>query len=53
MQHAEHPLRREGAVGKQADLVVCSTPDFRRIFYHFGVNHVWRVYKRGRLVHEA
>ena len=41
------------AAGKQADLVVCSVPDYRRLFYHFGVNHVWRVYKRGRLVHEA
>jgi imidazolonepropionase len=41
------------APGKQADLVVCSVPDYRRLFYHFGVNHVWRVYKRGRLVHQA
>jgi imidazolonepropionase len=41
------------APGKQADLVVCSVSDYREIFYHFGVNHVWRVYKRGRLVHPA
>jgi imidazolonepropionase len=41
------------AVGKQADLIVCDVPDYRRLFYHFGVNHVWRVYKRGRLVHQA
>jgi imidazolonepropionase len=41
------------AVGKQADLIVCDIPDYRRLFYHFGVNHVWRVYKRGRLVHQA
>jgi imidazolonepropionase len=39
--------------GKQADLVVCDVPDYRHLFYHFGINHVWRVYKRGRLVHEA
>ncbi len=41
------------AAGKQADLAVFSVPDYRRLFYHFGINHVWRVYKRGRLVHEA
>jgi imidazolonepropionase len=39
--------------GKQADLVILDVPDYRHLFYHFGVNHVWRVYKRGRLVHEA
>jgi imidazolonepropionase len=41
------------AVGKQADLVVCSVPSYRHLFYHFGVDHVWRVYKAGRLVHQA
>src|SRR5262245_27471885 len=39
--------------GMQADLVVCDVTDYRQLFYHFGVNHVWRVYKRGALVHEA
>jgi imidazolonepropionase len=38
------------APGKQADLVVCSVPDYRQLFYHFGVSHVWRVFKRGRVV---
>ncbi|HZY85078.1 MAG TPA: amidohydrolase family protein, partial [Gemmataceae bacterium] len=38
------------AVGKQADLVVLSVPDYRHLFYHFGANHVWRVIKRGRVV---
>jgi imidazolonepropionase len=37
-------------VGKQADLVLCDVPDYRHLFYHFGVNHVWRVIKRGRVV---
>jgi imidazolonepropionase len=37
-------------VGKQADLLICDIPDFRHLFYHFGVNHVWRVVKRGRVV---
>jgi imidazolonepropionase len=41
------------AAGKEADLVVCDVPDYRQLFYHFGVCHVWRVYKRGRLAWEA
>jgi imidazolonepropionase len=41
------------AVGKQADLVICDVPNYRHLFYHFGVNHVWRVLKRGRVVHAA
>jgi imidazolonepropionase len=40
-------------VGKQADLIICDVPDYRHLFYHFGVNHVWRVIKRGRVVHAA
>jgi imidazolonepropionase len=40
-------------VGKQADLIVCDVPDYRHLFYHFGVNHVWRVIKRGRVVYAA
>jgi imidazolonepropionase len=40
-------------VVKQADLVIFDVPDYRHIFYHFGVNHVWRVLKRGRVVHAA
>jgi imidazolonepropionase len=41
------------AVRKQADLVICDVPNYRHLFYHFGVNHVWRVLKRGRVVHAA
>jgi imidazolonepropionase len=40
-------------VGKQADLVICDIPNFTHLFYHFGVNHVWRVIKRGRVVFAA
>ncbi len=36
--------------GKQADLVLCDVPDYRHLFYHFGINHVRRVIKRGRVV---
>lgn len=39
--------------GKQADMVIFDVPDYRQLFYHFGVNHVWRVIKRGRLVYPA
>jgi imidazolonepropionase len=37
-------------VGKQADLIVCDVPDYRHLPYHFGVNHVARVFKSGRVV---
>jgi imidazolonepropionase len=40
-------------VGKQADLVIFDVPDYRHLFYHFGVNHVWRVLKEGRVVYAA
>ncbi len=40
-------------VGKQADLVVLDVPDYRQLFYHFGVSHVERVIKRGRVVYTA
>lgn len=40
-------------VGKQADLVIWDVPNYRHLFYHFGVNHVWRVIKRGRVVYAA
>jgi imidazolonepropionase-like amidohydrolase len=34
-------------------LIICDVPDYRQLFYHFGVNHVWRVIKRGRVVYAA
>jgi imidazolonepropionase len=40
-------------VGKQADLIICNVPNYRHLFYHFGVNHVWRVIKRGQVVYAA
>lgn len=36
--------------GKQADLMVLDKEDYRDLFYHFGVNHVAQVVKRGRVV---
>jgi imidazolonepropionase len=40
-------------IGKQADLVIFDVPNYQQLFYHFGVNHVWRVVKRGRVVYAA
>jgi len=35
--------------GHQADLVIHSTSDFRHVSYHYGIDHVRTVVKRGRL----
>ena len=40
-------------VGKQADLIICDVPSYQHLFYHFGVNHVSQVIKRGRVVYAA
>lgn len=37
-------------VGKKADLVVFDAPNIEYLMYHFGVNHVNKVYKDGILV---
>jgi len=37
-------------VGKQADIIAMSIPDYKYIPYHFGVNHVDFVLKRGNIV---
>ncbi len=39
--------------GKQADLVILDVPNYQHFCYHFGVNHVWRVIKSGRVVVRA
>jgi imidazolonepropionase len=39
--------------GKQGDVIICNVSDYRELFYHFGINHVECVLKRGRLVHTA
>jgi imidazolonepropionase len=39
--------------GKEADILICDVPNHVQLFYHFGVNHVWRVIKRGRVVFAA
>lgn len=37
--------------GKQADVLILDVEDYREIPYHFGVNHVRWVMKKGRVVH--
>jgi imidazolonepropionase len=39
--------------GKKADLVIYDIPDYRHVVYHFGINHVWKVLKGGKVVWEA
>ena len=55
--HAARALRKEKEIGSlepgtQADLVILDIPDHRHLSYHFGVNHVWKVIKKGKLVWE-
>jgi imidazolonepropionase len=38
-------------VGKSCDVVLADVPSWRYLSYHYGVNHVSRVIKRGALVH--
>ena len=38
--------------GKQADFLMFDTPNYQRIIYHFGVNHLNTVVKKGRVVME-
>jgi imidazolonepropionase len=56
--HAAKALGKEKEIGslepgKQADLVILDIPDYRHLSYHFGVNHAWKVAKKGRIVWEA
>jgi imidazolonepropionase len=37
-------------IGKQADLLVFDTPNYRDIIYHFGVNQIDKVIKNGKLI---
>lgn len=37
-------------VGKKADIAVFDSPNVEYLMYHFGINHIDRVYKEGKLV---
>ena len=55
--HSARAIRREKEIGslepgKQADVLILDIPDYRHLPYHFGINHVWKVIKRGKVVWE-
>ena len=37
-------------VGKKADIAIFDAPNVEYLMYHFGINHIDRVYKKGKLV---
>ena len=52
--NAAYAIRREDSigsleVGKQADMLLLSVPDYRQLGYRFGTNLVKKVIKRGRV----
>jgi imidazolonepropionase len=54
--HAAKSMGRESdigslEVGKQADIAILDIPNYRYLPYHFGVDHVEMVIKKGRLVY--
>jgi imidazolonepropionase len=54
--HAAKSMGREKEigsleVGKQADIVLLGIPNYRYLPYHFGVDHVETVIKKGRIVY--
>jgi imidazolonepropionase len=54
--NAAHAIGRGGSIGsleigKQADVLIMDTPDYRQIGYRYGTNLVRTVIKRGRVVY--
>ncbi len=52
---AAEALDLDGAIGsllpgKQADILVLNTPDYRNLIYQFGANHTQMVFKKGKAV---
>jgi imidazolonepropionase len=55
--HAAKSVGREKEIGsldigKQADVLVLDIPNYRYLPYHFGVDHVEVVIKKGRVVYQ-
>ncbi len=53
--NAAHAISRGGNIGsletgKQADIIVLDIPNYEHLPYHFGVNHVETVVKKGNIV---
>jgi len=56
--HAARSLGRENEIGsldmgKKADVLVLDIPNYRYLPYHFGVDHVDIVIKKGRVVYQS
>ena len=56
--HAAKSMGRSDRIGslepgKQADLIVLDAPNYRYLPYHFGVDHVETVVKKGKVVYRA
>jgi imidazolonepropionase len=54
--HAAKSIGREKEigsleVGKQADILLLDIPNYRYLPYHFGVDHVEKVIKKGKVVY--
>ena len=52
--NSAHAIRRSDTigsieVGKQADMLILSVPDYRQVGYRYGTNLVKQVIKRGRV----
>jgi imidazolonepropionase len=57
-RNAAHALEMGDEVGRlrkgmQADILILDVPDHDVVPYHYGVNHVQTVIKKGRIVYEA
>ena len=55
--HAARSMARENEIGsldigKKADVLVFDIPNYRYLPYHFGVDHIEYVVKKGRIVHK-
>ena len=46
---------RTGSIepGKQADLLIFDMPDYSHLIYHFGVNHIEKVIKKGKVIYDT
>jgi imidazolonepropionase len=55
--HAAKSMGREAEIGsldigKQADIVILDIPNYKYFPYHFGVDHVEIVIKKGKVVYK-
>ena len=53
--NAAHAIDRSEVIGsleegKQADIIILNAPNWEYVIYHYGINHVDKVIKNGRVV---